>query len=130
MDSILNQKDSLVMALRTSEDLLAKEQGVQRIQEDMHFWITQQAKLKNKMSSLLEEKSHLEAQLREVNEKIEDTQVQLAQTNSRIEEHSPMLHEATVLSTTTARHKRRISSVVSHSNLVLTRFRDLIVNNF
>ena len=82
------------------------------------------------MTTLLEEKSHLEAQLREVNEKIEATQVQLAQTNSRIEEHSPMLHEATILSTTMIRHKRRFSSIVSHSNIVLTRFRDLIVNNF
>ena len=96
----------------------------------MQFWITQQAKLKSKMTSLLGENSHLEAQLREVNEKLEATQVQLAQTNSKIEEHSPMLHEATVLSTTMTRHKRRLSSVVSNSNVVLTRFRDLIVNNF
>ena len=72
----------------------------------MQYWITQQAKLKSKMTSLLEEKSHLEAQLREVNEKLEATQVQLAQTDSRIEECSPMLYEATVLSTTMARHKR------------------------
>ena len=96
----------------------------------MQFWTSQQAKLKDKLSSFLKEKSNLEAQLRELNEKIEATQVQLAQTNSRIEEHSPMLHEATILSTTTTRHKRRLSSVVSHSNIVLTRFRDLVVNNF
>ena len=130
VDSILNQRDSLVMALRSTEDLLTKEQGVQRIQEDMQFWTSQQAKLKDKLSSYLKEKIHLEAQLRELNEKIEATQVQLAQTNFRIEEHSPMLHEATILSTTTTRHKRRLSSVISHSNIVLTRFRDLIVNNF
>ena len=82
------------------------------------------------MTSLLEEKSHLEAQLREVNEKLEATQVQLAQTNSRIEECSPMLQEATISSTTLARHKRNFSMVVTNSNTVLTRFRDLIVNNF
>ena len=82
------------------------------------------------MTSLLKEKSHLEAQLREVNEKLEATQVQLAQTNSRIEECSPMLQEATISSTTIARHKRRFLSIVCNNNTVLTRFRDLIVNNF
>ena len=68
--------------------------------------------------------------MRGVNEKIEATQVQLAQANSRIEEHFPILHEATVLSTTMTRHKRRLSSIVANSNAVLTRFRDLIINNF
>ena len=69
VDSILNQRDSLATALQSEEDLLAKEKGIQRVQEDMQFWITQQAKLKSKMTSLLEEKSHLEAQLREINTK-------------------------------------------------------------
>ena len=31
VDSILNQMDSLATALQSTEDLLAKEQGVQRI---------------------------------------------------------------------------------------------------
>ena len=84
VDSVLIQQDTLAATLQSQENLLAEEKGIQRVQEDMQHWISQQAKLKTKMTFLLEEKNHLEVQLREVNEKLETTQVQLAQTNSRI----------------------------------------------
>ena len=85
------QQGTLVATLQSQENLLAEEKGIQRVQEDMQHWISQQAKLKTKITSLLEENNHVEVQLREVNEKLEATQVQLAQTNSTIEDCSPML---------------------------------------
>ena len=127
---VLMQQGFLASALQSHEDLLAKEKGIRRVQDDIQYCISQRAKLRGKLSSLLEERTQLEAQLREVNEKLETTQVLLAQTDSKIEEYSPMLQEATISSTSLARHESNFSIIVVNSNAVLTRFRYLIVNNF
>ena len=95
----------------------------------MHYWISQQTSLKNKRDALLEERRFYEDKLKEVNEKLEANETNLAKADSKIEEYSPLLQEATISSTTIARHKRAFAKVVTDSNAVLTKFRDCIVNN-